>query len=239
MKPNKFGTLAVAAVIALGAYSAKAADVTVNHSTLNVSISVTTNGPEITIAGIAHSWKDPLVTTKIGNKQLLDLFAHWNISDRSVEPWKSAKLVVGWDWSDDVLVVDKTGTNVLFDADYAPDAYFIVDFFDEYGVGNDGGVDFNPGHYAGTDTDSADFTLYDDNYYLDYTDISGYGGNKQTFNQSWDSNGNYTTWTDSESATFPYAGDQTLNGWGPDATTTATIKASGSGKGFNEVGWAD
>jgi len=48
-----------------------------------------------------------------------------------VNPWKSAQLVVGWSqgWNGDVLVVDKTGTNVLFDANYSSDAYFVVNFF--------------------------------------------------------------------------------------------------------------
>jgi len=242
MKPIKLGTLALTAALALGAYSTKAiiVDVTTNYSKLNISATVTTNSAEV-VSG--SSWKYPVKTAKFGNKQLLDLFAHWDSADRTIQPWKSAQLVIGWDWDYDVLVLDKTGTNVLFDASagyhYAYDYYFYVDFWDEYGVGNDSGKEADPGYYAGTDTGTAYFELYDDYYYLPYTDLSGYGGNKQTFKQSWDINGAYTTWSDSETAKFPYNGGNYYRDQGSDVTVTASISAKGKGKGYNEVGWAD
>jgi hypothetical protein len=241
MKSIKLGTLAVAAVIALGAYSTKAAiGISTNNSKLNVSLTVTTNTAQV-VSGA--NWKNPVKTAKFGNKQLLDLFAGWDEADRTTEPWKSAKLVIGWDWSYDVLVVDKTGTNVLFNAttgyynDY--DYYFYVDFWDQYGVGNTSGKEASPGFQAVVDTGTAYFELYDNNYFLDYTDISCYGGNQQNFKQSWDSNGAYTTWSDSESAKFPYNGDNYFQDFGWNTTVAGSISANGKGKGSNYVGWWD
>ena len=242
MKLTKLTILATAATFVLGVSSAKAGIATVtNYSKLNVSATIITN--ELTVSGSKYTYTTK--KAKIGNKQLLDLFAGWDGADRTVNPWKSAKLVVGWSqgWDGDVLVLDKTGTNVLFDASagyhYAYDYYFYVDFWDEYGVGNDSGKEADPGYYAGTDTGTAYFELYDDYYYLPYTDLSGYGGNKQTFKQSWDINGAYTTWSDSETAKFPYNGGNYYRDQGSDVTVTASISAKGKGKGYNEVGWAD
>jgi hypothetical protein len=247
MKLLKLASLSLAAGVALGAYSAKAASaigVTTNYSKLNVSGTITTNMP-VTSSG--SSWKNGTKTVKYGNKQLLDLFAEWNgIEDRSTDAdWKSAKLVIGWDWGYDVLVVDKTGTNVLFDASYGVSgegdeyAYFYVDFWDEYGVGKVSYVSANPGHYAVTDTGTAYYVLYDDGISLDYTDIWGYGGNTQKFKQTWDSAGAYKNWSDSEKAKFLFSGDQMFQNVGWDVTSTANISASGSGTGYNEIGWAD
>ncbi len=81
-----------------------------NFSKLNISLVITTNiytsngNKEITTAK----------SVKLTNKQFLDLFAAW-----AGTTWPSgAQLVQGWDeeWDGDVLVVDKTGTNVLYDA---------------------------------------------------------------------------------------------------------------------------
>jgi hypothetical protein len=238
MKPTKFGTLAVAAVIALGAYSAKAAPgVTVNHSALSFTATIITNAPVI-VHGSTN--KNVTGTTKIGNKWLLDLFAHWDGADRTVEPWKSAKLVIGWDWSSDVLVVDKTGTNVLFDADFNPDQYFTVDFFDEFGAVRFTQVQADPGFETVNDMrNSADFELFDNDIFLPYTDIGGYGTSAQTFKQTWDASDVGKTWSDSESATFPFEGDYYFLDTSSETSVSATITATGSGKGFNEIGWAD
>lgn len=235
MKQVKLTILATAATFVLGVHSTGAAIGTTTYcSKLAVAATVSTNSAGVS-TGV--SWKYPVKTVKFGNKQLLDLFAAWYGADRTVDPWKSAQLVVGWDWNNDVLVVDKTGTNVLMDANYNVDTYFIVDFFDYYGVGNSYGKTSHPGYWAVTDSDSADFELFDD-LYPHYTDLWGDGGNKQVFKQSWDANGSYTTWSDSESATFPYNGNQYLFDWGSNATTTAKITAKGSGKGENWIGWA-
>ena len=242
MKLLKLTSLTLIVGAALAASNAKAvSSVTMFNSPLNVSGTITTNTPE---KGSGSSWNIGTKTSKYGNKQLLDLFAAWNgIEDRSTNAdWKSAKLVIGWDWGYDVLVVDKSGTNVLFDATEGVgggSAYFLVDFFDEYGVGKESGKDADPGFYSVTDTGTADYELYDNDFYLPYTDVYGTGGNTQTFKQTWDANDDGKTWTDSESAKFLYSGNQSFLNIGPDVTSTAKITANGKGKGYNYIGWAD
>ena len=242
MKLTKLAILVTAATIALGVYSTKAAvpTVTVKNSKLNVSAIVITNSAEVDSAG--GKWVDPIGKAKFGNKQLLALFGKW--ADKT---WPAgAQLVIGWDVDYDVLVVDKTGTNILFDAstgitvEDVNEAYFYVDFWyeDGYGAGHDGGVDADPGYYAGTDWGTAYFELYDD-YYLPYTDLSGIGGNTQTWKQSWNASDVYTTWSDSKSAVFPFSGDNYFLDQGTDVTVSGKISASGKGTGYNQVGWAD
>jgi hypothetical protein len=241
MKLTKLTILATAATLVLGIYSTKAAPgSTTRNSKLNVSLTIVTNTPFIGSKS-DNTWSRSIQKAKIGNKQLLDLFANWAGATRTNEPWKSAQLVIAWDWGYDVLVVDKTGTNVLFDASAGyPEGshYFYVDFWDEYGVGNESGVDANPGNYAVVDTGTAYFELYDDDYYLPYTDLWGYGGNMQDFKQSW--NGEATAnWSDTETATFSYNGYQYYLDGDSDTTCYGTITASGNGTGYNYIGWAN
>jgi hypothetical protein len=231
MKLNKLAFTAVAAALALGAFSAKASiGIVTNYSKLTVSGLVTTN--VYSASGNLEKWTAK--TAKFGNKQLLDLFAHW---DGTTWP-TGAQLVVGWDsiWDGDVLVVDKTGTNVLYDASTGSGsgaAYFYVDFDDEEGCYSEAYLDASPGYESWTEQYTADFELYDDDYYLPYTYFSAYGGNAQKFKQSWDANGNYTTWSDSESAVFPNNGDQYWLDFGSETTVSGKIGASGKGKGMN------
>lgn len=232
MKLTKLTILATAATFVLGVSSAKATISSVtNYSKLNVSATIITN--ELTVSGSKYTYTTK--KAKIGNKQLLDLFAGWDGADRTVNPWKSAKLVVGWSqgWDGDVLVLDKTGTNVLFDADYNPDAYFTVDFHGAPGAYNGYYIEADPGSENWTVQHSADYTLYDNDYYLNYTDLSGPGGDTQKFKESWNASGDGTGWSDQESATFPYQGDQYFLDVGDNTTVSGTISASGKGKGVN------
>jgi hypothetical protein len=236
MKPIKLAILATAATFVLGVSNSKAAiGVTTNYSKVNFSLTVTTNGlstSKTVTGGTLYTY--PTGTVKIGNKQLLDLTAHWAGADRTIDPWKSAKLVVGWDstWDGDVLVVDKTGTNVLYNAD-SGSAYFYVEFDYYDGAYTETELDADPGYEAWMETHTAYFYLYDDGTYLPYTDIWSYGGDKQSFKQSWNASGNYTTWSDSESAVFPYTGDEYFLDSGEETTCSGTVSASGSGKGDN------
>jgi len=240
MKLTKLTMLATAAALTLGVYNTGAAPgSTTRNSKLNVSLTIVTNKAEVFNTNNG-AWNRSIQSLKLGNKQLLDLFANWAEATRTNEPWKSAQLVIGWDWGYSVLVVDKTGTNVLFNASAGhPESshYFYVDFWDEYGVGNESGVDANPGNYKVIDTDTAYFELYDNDYYLPYTYLWGYGGNMQDFKQSW--NGESANWSDSETAVFSYNGDQNYLD-GPSRTTSyGTITASGNGTGYNWIGWAN
>jgi hypothetical protein len=218
----------------LGVSSTKATISSVtNYSKLNVSVVIITNAATVLLPGSKEIGSTKKV--KIGNKQLLDLFAGWAVADRTVNPWKSAQLVVGWSqgWNGDVLVVDKTGTNVLFDANYSSDAYFVVNFFGAAGASNGTYIDADPGSESYTECHSADYTLYDDGYFLNHTDLTDSGGNTEKFKQSWNASNVGTGWSDNESATFPYQGDQFFEGVGPNTSVGGTINASGKGKGVN------
>jgi hypothetical protein len=245
MKFTKLAILTTAAMLALCVSSAKAAPgTTTRNSKLNVSLTVVTNLVEVFNTNNG-AWSRSIQSFKIGNKQLLDLFALWNESSRTNEPWKSAQLVIGWDWNYDVLVVDKTGSNVLYDASSnfpEGDNYFYVNFWGDwedsyFGVGNESGVDAPHGNYSVIDAGTAYFELYDDYYYLPYTDIWGYGGNMQTFKQTW--NNSSANWSDSENAIFSFNGGQYYLDGSPRTTSYGTITANGSGTGYNGIGWAN
>ena len=236
MKPIKLGTLAVAAAVVLGAYSTQASPgVTTNYSKLNISAIITTNDA-VVISGTTHKY--PISTTKIGNKQLLALFADW---DSATWP-AGAQLVVGWNYpgsgTNDVLVVDKTGTNVLYDASAATSHYCTVDFFDDMGAATGTYVEALPGSKKLTSYNGASFYLYDDDYYLDYTSLDLYGGSKQTFSQTWDASNNGLKWSDKESAKFLDQGDEYYLDFGSDITVSGSVSASGKGKGYNLIGAA-
>ena len=98
---------------------------------------------------------------KITDKQLLELFAHW---DGDITWPSGAHLVQGWDeeWDGDVLVVDKSGKNVLFDVNVDPDHFFIIDIFDADGASGYTESDSAPGSYTQTSFNSGHFELFDD-----------------------------------------------------------------------------
>ncbi len=141
MKLIKFGILAAAATLILGAFSAKATPyigTVTSFSKLNILLVITTNGTSVFNG---HATKYPTGTVKITNKQLLDLFAEW---DNTTWP-AGAQLVQGWDeqWDGHVLVVDKTGNNVLYDAIGDDSSHYFEINIDTYS-----------GSYSGTDDDS-------------------------------------------------------------------------------------
>src|SRR5581483_2444461 len=117
----KLTLMAVAATLALGFQAQAQIGTTVSHSKLNVSLVVTTNKYDGSYITNNSSYFYKTAKAKITNKLILDLMANWTNADRTVEPWKSAQLVLGYDWDNHILVVDKTGTNVLFDCDAADD----------------------------------------------------------------------------------------------------------------------
>lgn len=162
------------------------------------------------------------------------MFANWDGDDRTVDPWKSAKLVVGWSqgWDGDVLVVDKTGTNVLMDANYDIYAWFTVDFFNDSGSYTGYYIDNAPGSEKWTEKYSASCSLYDDDYALYYTDCSISGGNTESFKESWNASDVGTGWSDKESAIFPDQGGQELL-YNTGTSISGKISATGKGPGVN------
>lgn len=182
----KLTLMAVGATLALGYQAQASIGTTTSYEKLNVSLTVTTNAAETDNGNTYH------ITThkaKITNKDLLNLFAHWSENDRTVEPWKSAQLVMAWDWEQNVLVVDKTGTNVLYNAssDYGDTDthYFILDYYNDQGAINESGSDSTDA-YNYTQWNNGSFQILDDNFYLDYTDLFGNGSATDTYSQNAD-----------------------------------------------------
>ena len=80
MKSTKLAILATAATLVFCVSSAKAGiGIMTNYSKVNFSLIITTNGQYTskTVTG-GTLYKYPTATVKIGNKQLLDLAAHWD-----------------------------------------------------------------------------------------------------------------------------------------------------------------
>ena len=207
-----------------------------NSTPLTVSITVITNAPEkYTTNATTHIVTDNFSIGKvtINNAYLLSLFGHWAKTN-----WPTgAKLVVGWDeavWSGDVLVVDKSGTNVLFDASANPTNYFAVTYFYGQGAQTYKDVEANPGSDSYTVYDEGYFILYDDNVYLPFTNLVGYGAATTTFTQNWNAQNVDTTWKVTSDLTAGYncSGDVFMDM--EPVTVSGTANTSGGGKGDNQ-----
>lgn len=235
----------VALALLFGASSARAYSIigiVTNYSTLDISLVITTN-PASVVVGKSTKWTVGAV--KFTNTQLLELFSEW-----AGTGWPTgAQLVQGWDneWYGDVLVVDKTGTNVLYDAtaDYynTQTHYFYLDIFAGYGSYNETQSDVDPGSESFTWFNSGYFALFDDNYYLPYTYLYSYGPNTEVYSENWNDLGNeiggVTKWSDSETFTINNASESVLNS--PmyfvnsaqsyaDFTISGSITSKGKGK---------
>lgn len=225
----KTAFMLMAAVAALLlAYNAQAApNVTTNYSQINAGLIIITNPPSSTVDNITI-WKTG--SGKMGNKELLTLFAGLNFANTNF-PY-GAHLVVGWDapWSGDVLVVDKTSTNVLFDANYSAAEHFTIDIF--HGQGAFSKIDDanNPGYEKRTGYNQAYFELEDD---AGGTYLYGVGPCLEQFSQKWDGVGNLVSWSDKENFSINGANSNEKLDNDSGVTVTGGISASGGGKGGN------
>jgi hypothetical protein len=119
MKTIKVLTYVVVAVILLMFCTARVKAYSIigtvtNYDTVTISATLTTNG----IAKVRGGYGTKIAVRRFITKDLLDLLTN---SDFAGETFPvGAKLVLGWDeeWNGHVLVVDKTGTNVIYDATY-------------------------------------------------------------------------------------------------------------------------
>ncbi len=235
MKTLRTLTCALATIVALafGASSAKAGiGIVTNYSTVNFNITVSTNIYKSTSTGYTYT----ISKKKLVTKDVLAILQGVDFYNGTFPA--GSMLVVGWDseWDGDVLVVDKTGTNVLYNCDNGGNsgsAYLYADFFYEDGTYSETEDNVDPGHYNYTYYNSGEFGLYDDtttqtadNLYL-WTD---YNPATISYTGNWDKNGHDTTWSSSSSMTLG-GGDQDINGV-TEATLSGTITTSGHGKGY-------
>jgi hypothetical protein len=235
----KFTLMAMASAVAF-TYQAQAGVLlqTTNHAKLNVSIVISTNTAAV---DNGTSFHNGLKKAKIGTKDLLDLFAQWDSADRTIEPWKTAQLVVGFDsqWNGDVLVVDKTGTNVLFDANDTVDDFFVVNFFADFGTETFSGTDGNPGRVIATERGTGNWVLVDNGIFLTSTFLGdndgagGVGAAGTTLSESRDGTGAVNMWHVNGSLETPDEADQEFQG-NFQVTSKGSINMSGHGTGSNQ-----
>jgi len=220
-------SIVAAAALAFCAFSAKAITpigVVTNFSSLSVSLTIKTNVE--TINGLHVTFQIKKET--IANKDVLNLLQNADFANEAFP--KGAQLVVGWDqeWNGAVLVVDKTGTNVLFNATTGnQNATFLVNFSNYPGTWSESFNGNNPGSEQYTVYNNGYFELYDTNQNIE---LWGYGASTEDFDLNWNKEGVDTTWTDSETYD-PQMAAVTFEGADATATLSGTITASGHGKG--------
>jgi hypothetical protein len=244
MKLIKLASLALAAAGIFGVYNAGAAPigVTTNSTALNVTITIVTNTPTKTSNSNSTSvtYTSSIKAVKYNNQYLLKLFQLWAAAGTNSPTFAitGAKLVIGWDdpWDGDVLVVDSTGTNVLYDASTGSEGsngdttYFCVDFQDQEGASTSKNTEGDSGSEKYTAYNTGKYMIYDDNLVLPYTKIKSTGSSKVTYSDSW-KNDAPVGWRLSAVGTFPLIGGQMFNNQGcNDTSVSAVIKTSGSGK---------
>jgi hypothetical protein len=219
---------AVAASLAFCALGAQASiGITTNYTPLNVSFIITTNGPTITNGTvITHSFGK----LTWNNATLLNIFAHWANTN-----WPAgSKLVIGWDepWVGAPLVVDKSGTNVLYDTydTGKDDCSFYIEFGYDFGPYTQKAETKNPGSKTETYHVIATFDFSDPGVYLPDTSLSGIGEETITYTQNWDKNHNFTTWSQKINIA-PIIAPQLKYLDKEYDEMTGSFESSGSGKG--------
>jgi len=233
MKLTKLALLAVVAASTV-AYSAKAAVVgtTTNYSKLNISGVITTNAG-YTLGNGVYKYKTG--TVKFSNKDLIARFAEWSTNDLTA--WKTAGAQLEFDWNSyQPIVADKTGTNILFYCDTGVSfAFMYIDWFYYYGPSLEVYVNKDPGSDVYNYPNNIAYFEFNYNKSGDAAHYVSFGSNgtgtgSEKYTQLWDKNGNYTTWTDSETASTVdsgYYNDES------ESSLSVKFSATGHGAGYN------
>lgn len=217
--------LTVAASLAFCATSAKAdVGTTTNYDTVTFSATLMTNSYAEVKVGTNEETTLVMKSQKFVTKDLLNLLTNADFANESFPV--GAKLELGWDWNGDVLVVDKTGSNVIYDATY------------NYGNSNIATVVINPWNQTGAVSikqsengasfvwyNSGSFQLKDANANIN---ITGMGPSTEHFSVKFTASAE--TWTDSQN--FGVYGANESSGISPlTGTLTGSITLSGKGPG--------
>lgn len=198
--------------------------------TFSATILTSSSSPATIPSG---GYKSVLGREKCVTKDLLNILTNMDFANSSFPT--NSKLVVGWDqgWNGDVLVVDSTGTNVIYDATYnngnSNNATYYINFFNRKGAVN--GTDHRTG--GGTFT----LTAFDNGYFVisDFTDgiyIDGDGPCTAYYTSKGYTSTNSPTWSDSQSFTT-YGWSENARDFQPAVigTLTGKLTASGHGRG--------
>lgn len=221
MKPTKFASLAIVVTLVMWAVSAQARPA-YQFEKLNFSLTIRQQGlnysnsaPSIYISTIEAS--------KISNKDLLNFLA-----DAFNTNWPAgAQLALDY-YGGDIFVVDKTGTNPVFNASAGINlgdtniAYFRFDPVASVHAGK--AVEKTPGSAHSTSYQIISFHLYrsDDADSSVYTDLNFQGLTTAKMSSSWDS----VTGKTSVSDNVQVSGEGDLN----DTWTELIGQVTGSGK---------
>ena len=215
-------SLALATMTVLGDLSAKATiGQTLDTSTLNISLTISTNNFTETETSV----KETIKSSKMVTKDLLNLFQTPDFADTTFPP--GSKIVTGWDWHGDVLVVDKTGTNVLFDATTNSPGNCQINFRTQTGSEN-----FSQSKNATSyeQMDAGSFSLFDENLFSFNLPASGPSIFSVTQNYKDET---FFSYSHSEKLNL-YGAGGLFNGFGP-ANISGTLSGSGNGKGATVI----
>lgn len=231
--------MVAAAALVLGVSSARATALyTTNDIILTLSLTITTNSFTF-VSNTNYTYK--AVSAKLTNKNLLAMLGGRDFANETFSNVDQIAIAYDGSWNGDVVVVDKTGTNVLYDATDNggnPNATFAINLIAIPGAKGRGtqSATFNNGSsgtigytmYVG-----GDFTLLDNPNDIN---INGSGPSTVTFSQSNKgynpTNGYVGPWTDS--ANFKFSGAN--NQWGlnvTNVTISGTVTAKGKGSNGN------
>jgi len=232
--------IAAAGAIAFCAPGARAGNFTTNYDVLNITGIVQTN---IEVNSASETDSSIIHAFTLNNAAILGLFEGPDWYNGTFPA--GSKLVVSWDAGEnvamantgDILVVDKTGTNVLYDASgeiwsASGAAFMTIDFYQETGACEKNYNPNDPGHYDFIWFNNAKVQILD-TVSSDRVSITTTGPSTEISTQAWNASGDFTSWSDSEHASTSGAGQQ-IDGYN-DATVSLQISTSGHGPG--EGGW--
>jgi hypothetical protein len=239
MKVMKILTTVIAATAAFAfcASSARAVSLTTtNDIILSLTLTISTNS-ETFVSDTNYSFK--VGSVKLANKNLLQLLGGGNgFADEVFSNTDQIAIAYDAPWGGDVVIVDKTGSNVLYDVTKNggnTNATLAINLLKNDGTYNEK-VDYKPSgslgfttYYGGT------FTLLDNTNDIN---ITGSGPASVTYTQALTSSKEFSTnelasWTDS--ATFNFFGASNEHALDKDfVTISGTVTGKGSGKGGND-----
>jgi hypothetical protein len=223
MKLIKAASLALLGVLAMGASSAKAVP---TQGFLKLNVSMTVQSQALIDTNKNGDGKTYISTTqkqKVNNKIFLALLAEMFDTN-----W-AAGAQLGYDLNrDQMIVADKTGTNVLF---YCGDgvsnatrqAYVTLDWFNQDGPYSGKSVDATPGSGNFTGYWQGKIEIYYDNFSdaSVFTDLQGDGLNVEKYSE------NHTTTSSTVSRDETFTPFSRGSAGGKDAIMTGKVTAKG------------
>ena len=192
MKLTKLACVALSATIVFGIKAAAAEDAgyTADHQNLSFALEARAQLPQ-TYNPKTHVYTDNYKTVKLTNKDILALMAFL-----AQTTWPKGAQLEYDDISEQVIVADKTGNNVLFYCGDGVDneglyGYFDMDPYEDEGTYSGTYQDTSSGGQTYVDNYEGEFDLYiDDSFdeYANYMSLFGGGPCTVAYTESWNKN---------------------------------------------------